>query len=173
VFVGGRPKKKIEHMLRRRPHFTHLALGATAAALLFDGAAALAPLALCWLWGVAAAFFVVPVVDPTAYRRMARKNDWTMAQFHAGNLLLHAAPPLLATPALLRRATPTAAHGLAAAGLHLLWGRWASVGRGLRLDVVYVPLRDWTVPWACAVAAEVGVAAVAQAVATAGGGGRS
>ena len=66
-------------------------------------------------------------------------------------------------------ASPTAAHGLAAASLHLLWGRWASGGRGLRLDVVYVPLRDWTVPWACAVAAEVGVAALAQAVA----GGRS
>ena len=60
------------------------------------------------------------------------------------------------------------AHGLAAASLHLLWGRWASGGRGLRLDAVYVPLRDWTVP-GLRRAAEVGAAAVAQAVAEAGG----
>lgn len=93
------------------------------------------------LWGVVASFSTAPLLDPTVYERMRRRQGWTVVEFHVGNLVIHILP-LVWTPPLSR---PIGfSDGVAAAVLHLLWGVAASdAGRVLVLDEVYVPLDPW------------------------------
>lgn len=139
------------------PPFTHITL-ALALWGLWRGVDSHAwAVAVCLLWGSLLSFTAAPLVDPTVYARMRRKNGWSTLVFHAGNLVLHVAP--LGVTFSWPPTDMTLAHGVVAVLTHAAWGVWAG-GATLCLDDVYVPLHDWRVPWGVAWASEIGAAVV-------------
>ena len=115
--------------------------------------------AVCTLWGALLSFSVAPLVDSTVYERMRRKHDWSLAVFHGGNLALHVTPVILTLYVIPMNMALL--HGVVAAGLHAAWGVYVG-GPTLRLDDVYVPLCDWSVPWTTAWVGELGTSLILQ-----------
>lgn len=115
-------------------------------------------------WGIAFAFYFVPLLDSTAYTRFMLKNAWPPFVFYSGNFLLHAFPCILMT--CYPPPESTRLHGLTAAFLHLLWGAFATYKnyelRWFCLNKTYIPLsaRNWAILWTISTICElcVGVA---------------
>lgn len=81
-------------------------------------------------------FTVAPLLDASVYKRMRKKNHWSLATFYAGHAAMHIAPMVFAFVTFAR---PELKHGLVACAVHLLWFCMNDV------DELYVPLprRDW------------------------------
>lgn len=108
----------------------------------------------CWIVGVASTFVALNWLDPTAYRRKARKHAWPMWLFHAGNIVLHYIPLCFALAYPPSKCQ--AFHGFVAAALHLAWPL-TTPDRGLFLDSTYIPLRkqDWCFLWIITVVTQI------------------
>ena len=94
----------------------------------------------CLTWAVLSSFTLVRVLDPTAYRRMARKRGWSMCTFHVGNVVLHVLPAL-ATLCWPPRRVGWECVPVAAAVYSAWLAKYAS-----HLDALYVaqPMWLWT-----------------------------
>lgn len=109
----------------------------------------------CLLWGSAVSFCYTPRLDGTAYARMRAKNNWTPAQFHAGNVVLHLLPLRYTVSNPPRNVRMT--DGLVAVGVHAAWGAWNSGGT-FCMNETYVDMAQehwhalWGVAWATEVA---------------------
>lgn len=114
--------------------FTQIALMAFGLGCIAGHASHIWAVSSCLLWGTAAAFHVAPLLDNTVYHRMREKCNWSMAEFHAGNLLLHVFPLgiVLWYPATGMRWI----HGLSACLIHIAW----TVSANAHVDQIYVPL---------------------------------
>ena len=118
---------------------------------------------LCTTLGVASSFTTAWIMDRTAFPRIAKRLDLTLAQFHVANLVVHLLPCALVTR--WEHAPLAAWHGAAAALMHCLWG--SIVSRGIMcLDDIYVPLprASWRLLWAVALLTELSVPALAPRV---------
>ena len=135
-------------------HFTYLALS-----LAFLGARDpdLYAVAACMFRGIAASFYATPLLDATAYPRMAQKIGISLPWFHVGNALLHALPfawtNVFAPPDEMTRT-----HKRMAVFVHLAWACIETDGT-FCLDKTYVPLtgRQWAVLWAIVCVVDLGV----------------
>lgn len=151
--------------------FTVVALAMTTAGWILGPDSHVWAVATCLLVGTALSFSVVPLLDASAYGRMAERNGWTMWEFHVGNAVLHylplAAVWYVSWPAQSDDVYDNAKrgqgsgegrwqHGVAAAAVHFVWAMWHSRGT-MCLDAMYVPLepRHWAVLWAVALGSEV------------------
>lgn len=132
-------------------HFTYIPLGIFLYGTLASDADVLA-VAGCLFRGVAASFFVAPLLDRTAYARLARKLGVSMALFHVGNVALHGVP--LAWTRWIDPVPESLTHRRVAVATFFAWAAYHTEGT-FCLDDVYVPLRpwQWAVLWFAVVAA--------------------
>ena len=107
--------------------FTHFALILAMAGLALGAHSNARAVATCMLCGCATSFYLTPLLDANAYARLAQANGWTMAQFHAGNAVLHAIPAIASCVYPPTRMCP--AHGTTAIALHGAWARTCRAAR--------------------------------------------
>lgn len=160
VFCSASKKK----MLRPPTNvFTNIMLSSSALGFLWGTQSHLWTISTCWIVGVASTFAILDLIDPTAYRRKARKHDWPMWLFHAGNVVLHYIPLYfaLAYPPIKCQTS----HGVVAAALHLAWPL-TTPDHGLFLDSTYIPLRkqQWYFLWTITVVTQISWATCMQLV---------
>lgn len=89
-------------------------------------------------------FHTVPMMDPTAWRRLATKSKRPMWLFHVGNLIIHVLPIPVAMVwwKILHEPTPMGPFtGLASAALQFIW-TYSRAG-GLDLSKVYAHMEEW------------------------------
>mmetsp|Transcript_46691 Transcript_46691/g.92928 ORF Transcript_46691/g.92928 Transcript_46691/m.92928 type:complete len:206 (-) Transcript_46691:243-860(-) len=89
-------------------------------------------------------FHTVPILDPTAWRRLASKQGRPMWMFHVGNFIIHVLPIPVALLdwIILREPTPMGPFtGLATAALQFFWT--ISRAGGIDLSKVYAYMEEW------------------------------
>jgi len=110
----------------------------------------------CTTWGVFISFNFAPLLDATAFPRLAESLGMrSMPMFHLlYNFLAHAVPCILT--AVYPPSKLEWWHGAIAAAVHVGWGLCVSNGT-LRLNKVYIEMQDgfWVMMWASAVATEI------------------
>lgn len=137
--------------------FTRITLCTAAIGYMFGVHSHTRAVSTCLLCGTALSFHVAPLLDRRVYARMARMNGWTMRQFHAGNVIVHALPAILGC--LYPPTHMHILHGMMAVFVHGTWG-WYTSGGTMCMDDVYAPMTptSWFMLWIVAFSMEVAVA---------------
>lgn len=114
------------------------------------------PVVFCTTWGVFVSFNIAPLLDRTAFPRLAESLGMkSQLMFHViYNFVAHALPCLITAAYPPKRLRWW--WGLIAAGIHLGWGLCISRGT-LQLNETYIPMKPafWTLMWWSAVVTEV------------------
>jgi len=114
------------------------------------------PVVFCTTWGVFISFNSAPLLDPTAFPRLAESLGMkSMVMFHIiYNFVAHALPCIVMAMFPPNRILWWS--GLVAAGIHFGWG--LAISRGtMQLNETYIPMKpgSWYLMWASAVATEI------------------